>query len=56
MSRLMERSASPSESEFLSLTSAVRICRVTAQEREKISTSGCHFLLPGPQRSRYYGL
>ena len=56
MSRLMERSVSPNESEFLSLTSAVRICRVTAQEREKISTSGCHFLLPGPQRSRYYGL
>ena len=56
MSRLMERSVLPNESEFLSLTSAVRICRVTAQEREKISTSGCHFLLPGPQRSRYYGL
>ena len=53
MSRLMERSVSPNESEFLSLTSAVRICRVTAQGREKISTSGCHFLLPGPHTTVY---
>ena len=32
------------------LSPAVRICRVST-EREKISTSGCHFLLPGRQRS-----
>ena len=32
------------------LSPAVRICRVST-EREKISTSGCHFLFPGRQRS-----